>query len=382
MNIHDMIMKDKGSEKAGTLNIPMSDMLRSEDEDIRDQDKFLSSGIISFNILATGTVNKSIIIGGQLLISSPSKFGKSLVCLAHCKDAQKKGMEVVYINTEGRGAFNFATAKAFGINTDPKKFSVLETDSIESCETIVMKLVEGKTREQRKNIFLIIDSFSALISTTQTVKIIDGNTLKVDMSDSKIRNKLSSVLNASGMTRLIIVHAYANTSGRGDPLAIGGASKIYFLSDSCVLFSGRSKEKDADDKVTARIITGRTHKSRYCVEDSKLEVQITKKGLNSFYGLLPDALEGGFVLKDKGKCYRECLTDDVPVKEEEIYNKEFWTPVFQKAEFRQYLESKYRLGNDLEIAKTDVEDMFTEEKITDEPVEIETSKKVKKGKKS
>lgn len=382
MSIRDIIMKDKGSAKAGTLNLPLSDFLRSEEEDEKDQDMFLSSGILSFNVLATGTANKSIIMGGQLLISSPSKFGKSLLCLAHCKDALKKGMEVIYINTEGKGAFNFKTARAFGIDTDPKRFNVLETNSIEECENIVAKLVEGKTKAERKNIFMVIDSFSALISTNVTLKAVEGKTLTVDMSDSRIRNKLASILNASGLTRLIVVHAYANTGGFGERLAIGGASRVYFLSDSCVLFSERSKEKDKTTKeIISFIITGHTHKSRYCREGTALDVQITKKGLNGFYGLLGDALEGGFVTKDKGKVYRECIQDDKPCDEDAIYTKEFWTPIFQKTDFKGYLEKKYKFDNDLTIANTDIETMFGDEKIEDvEVIEEESSKKTSKKK--
>lgn len=385
MSIRDIIMKDKGSAKAGTLNLPLSDFLRSEEEDSRDESMFLSSGIISFNVLSTGTVNKSIIMGGQLLISSPSKFGKSLFCLAHCKDAQKKGMEVVYINTEGKGAFNFKTAKAFGIDTDPKRFNVLETNSIEECENIVAKLVEGKTKAERKMIFIVIDSFSALISTTVSIKAVEGKTLTVDMSDSRIRNKLASILNASGLTRLIVVHAYANTGGFGERLAIGGASRIYFLSDSCVLFSERSKKKNETTKeITSFIITGHTHKSRYCREGSALDVQITSKGLNSFYGLLEDALEGGFVLKEKGKIVRECVKNDKSCNEDDIYNKEFWTPVFHKSDFKNYLEKKYKFANDLEIANTDIENMFGNEIIEDDQDKVEQSEstpKKRKGKK-
>jgi hypothetical protein len=385
MSIYDTIMKDKGSAKAGTLNLPLSDFLRSEEEDESDEKKFLSSGIISFNLLSTGTVNKSLIMGGQILISSPSKFGKSLLVLAHYKDAQKKGMEIVHINSEGKGAFNFKTAKAFGINTDPKVFNVLETNSIEECETIIAKIVEGKTKEERKMICFGIDSFSGLISTKATMNALDGKTLTVDMTDSRLRNKLSSILNSSGMTRVIVVHAYANTGGFGERLSVGGASRIYFMSDSCVLFSERSKEKDKKTKeVLSFIITGHTHKSRYSRENSALDVQITPKGLNCFYGLLPDALEGGFVLKDNGKCYRDCIKDDEPVDEDKIYNKEFWTPIFQKTDFKKYLEKKYKFDNDLEISKIDVEDMFTEEKISEESEVItepsETPKK-KKGKK-
>jgi hypothetical protein len=382
MSIRDIIMKDKGSEKAGTLNLPLSDFLRIEEDDVRDKDMFLSSGIIPFNILATGTVNKSIIMGGQLQMSSPSRFGKSLMCLAHCKDAQKKGLEVVYINTESRGAFNFETARAFGINTDPKVFNVLETDSIESCETIVVKLVEGKTKAERKKIFLVIDSFTALISTTATIKAIDGKTLTVDMSEPRQRNRLASILNASGTTRLIVTQSYSNTSGFGERLNVGGASKIFFLSDSCIMFSERAKVKDEKTKeILSFIVTGHTNKSRYCQEGSALDVQITKKGLNSFFGLLPDALEGGFVLKDKGKVYRDCIKNDKPVDEEEIYNKEFWTPIFQKSDFIKYIEKKYKFNNDLDISKTDIEEMFIkEEKIIEDKIEEEKPTTKKKGK--
>lgn len=378
MNYFKKIMDDKGSDVKGKLNNKLSSYVRFEEEN--ENNVFLSSNVISFNLLATGTINQSIKKGGQLLISAKSKFGKSMFCLAHIKDAQKKGFYVVYLNTEGPGAFNFKTAKAFGIDTDPEKFILIEENSLEECENIVCKLVDGLTRDERNNIFIIVDSFGGLVSTTNIIKAVEGNTLTKNMQDPAARNRFASILGASKTTRLIISHTYANTGGYGEKEAVGGSSRVYFLSDSCVVFASRNKDKDTGGNILSYIIGGRTHKSRYSVESSELELQISKKGLSSYYGLLPDALEGGFVLKEGKKYYRNGIEEDKKFNEDDIYNIEFWKPIFQKTEFKNYLENKYTFENELDIAKVDIDVMFADEIETNDIVEESVPKKSKKKK--
>lgn len=357
MNYLKKIMDDKGSQAKDRLNNKLSSYIRFEEIDDSNT-VFLSSNVISFNLLATGTINQSIKKGGQLLISAKSKFGKSMFCLAHIKDAQKKGFFVVYLNTEGPGAFNFKTAKAFGIDTDPEKFILIEENSLEECENIVSKLVDGLTREERNNIFLIVDSFGGLVSTLNITKAVEGNLLTKNMQDPQARNRFASILAASKTTRLIISHTFANTGGYGEKESVGGSSRVYYFADSCIVFTGRTKNKDTSGNVVSYVLAGKTHKSRLSVEESQLDIQISKKGLSPFYGLLPDALEGGFVLVEGKKYYRNGIEEDKKFSESEIYNTEFWKPIFQTTDFKKYLETKYVFENDLEIAKADIDNMF------------------------
>lgn len=380
MDYFKKVMADKGSSKADTVNNPLSESLMSEEE----FKEFIPLNIIVLNLLLGGKIDQAIPIGGQTMISAGSKHGKSLIMLAAIKAAQKKGLSCILIVTEGKNSFDFSLAKKFGIDISKEKLLVFEESGIEEVRNIIAKLFDGVSKQDRNNTFLGIDSWGGLCTLKTVTDSLEGKTT-ADLSESRNKNRLASLLNQTKCTRLILNHVYDSVGGGyGDPLKIPGGRKIYFLSDNVILMTSRAKDKK-DDELNGYIISAKTDKSRFSVENTYFKFRIkTKGGLDSWYGLLEDGLESGVILKEGIKYYRSHIENDIPKKESEIYNDDFWVPIFKQTDFKDYLEKKYTFSSELDISKNDINDCFISDVIEKEPEEVEDpseTPKKKKGKK-
>jgi len=171
----------------------------------------------------------------------------------------------------------------------------------------------------------------------------------------------------------------------GDPLNIPGGRKIIFNCDCVGLGTSRAKDRDSEKNLIGNIITIQTFKSRFSKEKSKLKFRIkTEGGLDIFYGMLDDALESGVVQTAKPGYYiRSHIADDKPISEKNLYNSEFWLPIFKDTDFKDWLKNKYTFSSKLDISEeSEVLDLMNKRKVIDisdmEEEVIETKKSKKK----
>jgi len=352
-------MKDKETKNSPAL----SSYLYGEDDPV----EFLSTNIISLNLLFSGKVDGGIPIGRLSMISAPSMLGKSFIAYGLVKNAQKKGMQVCIIDTER--AFSYSFAQAIGIDITPQKLVVLQENSIEDVMGIIATISESVPKEERKNIFFVVDSWGALVTSKTMDNASVGND-KADFTIPKKKNNLANIMINTRATFFVVNHVYDNVGGMGDTLMIPGGRKIVFNCDTIVLGRSRAKEKKSasNPEIVGHIITAETYKSRFSKEKSKLQFRIkVNGGLDIFFGILDDALEGGFVetgriLDEKetkkkgtevwknkpGTYMRTHIENDDPTKE--IYNSAFWLPIFKDTDFKKYLEKTYSHNNEFDIS--------------------------------
>jgi len=316
--------------------------------------EFISTGILNLNLLFSGKVFGGVMKGSMTMMSAPSQLGKSFVGMNVLKNAQKAGMECMILHTEKN--FDFKWAEKIGIDTAPDKLLVFEISNLTSLKQIVQEAVEGKSRKERENLFILIDSWGSIVTTVQQKKAGEGSETK-DMSEAYWKNGFANIIKDTDVTAFILNHVYDNVGGFGDPLEIPGGKRLYFNSQSVVLGSSVAKDRETDNSISGDIITARTHKGRGVYRYTTLKYRIKQSGgLDLFYGLLPDALEAGVVEKPKnGKYSRPCIEDDKEWKEKQIYCKDFWLPVFKETDFAEWLEDKYTPKNqDLDISGDDI----------------------------
>lgn len=306
-----------------------------KEEDVRE---FISTGCITLNVLFSGRVDGGIAIGKMSQIAAPSSLGKSFIGLKVAKNAQKKGMDVIYIDTEF--AFDYEFSASVGLNND--SLIVLQDNQFESVRTTVMNIFEDLSKEERKNILLVIDSWGGLVTSKTVEDSLSGKDVS-DMTITKKKNSFARLMTGLGTTVFVINQTYESMD-QYNPLAIGGGKGLYFASSSIVLGSSKAKSKEGTD-ITGAIITARTQKGRFCKENSKLKYLINYEGgIHPYYGILEDALEGGYIDKPTMGFYtRPCVEDDKKWREKAIWEnaKEFWTPVFNNTDFKLYIEKKY-----------------------------------------
>lgn len=341
--IYDIIKKDKGTVDSPAL----SDYLLIEEE-LDKTVKFLSTNVISLNLLFSGRVDGGIPYGKISMISAPSMLGKSFIALGLVKNAQKKGMQCVIIDTE-RG-FDFDWAKSMGIDTSLDNLVVIQENSIELIKNIILKICDEFPKNERKNILFVIDSWGSMVTSKAMNDGLTGNDV-MDMTESKKKNQLANILLNTRATYFVVNHVYDNTGGIGDPLQIPGGRKIMFNSSCVVLGKSRAKDKDKAKNLLGHIITAETYKSRFSVEKSKLTYRIKHDGgLDPFFGIIDEAIEGKYIdVAKPGYYFRPCVSKEESIKEDKIYNADFWLPIFKNTDFKSYLESKYTFQSNMDI---------------------------------
>lgn len=341
MGIYDILMKSK----------ELSDKM-VERTKIRE---YISTNVISLNLLFSGRMRGGIPKGMISQISADSALGKSMIGLSILREAQKKGMECAVIDTER--SWDWGLAEAFGIDTD--KLPVLQTGEIAKIKQAISEMSNGKTRAQRENTFILFDSWGRLVSHVILDKAAEGSTAR-DMSLPFWKNELANIMAESDMTYFVINHVYANTGGFGDPLSVPGGKRLYFNSDGIVMCMGGAKSKESDE-ITGKIVTATAKKGRKAIEFSKLKYRLNHDGgLDMFYGLLDDALEHGCVVKPKQGWYtRPCIENDKSWRENDIYCPDFWIPILKATDFEKFLSEKYSfVGRDMDIKNGGLEDLL------------------------
>jgi len=266
-------------------------------------------------------------------------------------------MECVVIDSEK--AFDYEWAESIGIDTT--KLTVVQLSNIVDIKQFVAEMSDGYDRDQRENIFCLLDSWGTLVSHVILKKAIEGNEAK-DMSLPLMKNELANIMKESDITFYVINHVYDNTGGFGDPLKIPGGKRLYFNCDSVVLGQSRAKDKESSGDISGAIITAVAHKGRKAIDTKKLKYRIKHEGgLDIWYGLLPDALEhGSVIIPSKGYYSRPCVENDKKWREKQIYNKDFWMTIFKNTDFEKFLEEKYSFKNrKLDISEEDINDIFT-----------------------
>ena len=263
----------------------------------------------------------------------------SFVGMKVARNAQKKGMEVLYLDTEF--AFDYGFAKSVGIDTN--KLLVIQDNSMETVQQTLVQTIQELELEERKDLLVIIDSWGGLVTSKTINDAVSGKDV-TDMTIAKKKNSLARLLTGMGVTVFVINQTY-ETLNQYDPLAVGGGKGLYFASSSIVMGTSKAKNKDSDGEISGAIITATTKKSRFAKENSKLKYLINYSGgIHPTYGLLDDALEGGYVVKPTMGFYsRPVVEDDKKWRERAIWenSKEFWNPILTKTDFPDYIAKKY-----------------------------------------
>lgn len=314
--------------------------------------EFVGAGVIIFNLANSGTIDGAFPVGKISVYAADSMLGKSILGMAGIRDAQRKGMFPVVIDAEYQ--WNWDLAAKIGIDCAEDKILVYQNNYIEQVQSKIVSLTDGLTKKERNNIFLMLDSWGALVTSESVTKAKDPNAKK-DMTVVLKKNNLANMLLNTQATCYVINAVYDNVGGFGDPLKIPGGKRLILNASNVVLGRSRSKEKmtiQHEDVLTGSIVSCKVFKSRFSREHEEFRFRIKYNGgVDIFYGILDYAVEGGYVDKSKTGYYtRNCIKDDKKKREREIYNSAFWLPIFEKTDFKKYLESKWTFQGAFDVS--------------------------------
>jgi len=334
-------------------------------KEVNTKNEYYNTNVVSLNLVFSGKIDGGIKKGKTTCVAAESQQGKSLMGYNLLQTAFKSGMECVVIDTER--AFNHELAIQLGIDLD--KIAVFETSRIPDVKRIFAQLNSGLTKEESKNVFVLLDSWGALITEHVMDKAETGSAAADMGRTAQFKNELANVINAYGNTVFIINHVYASMQMYGERFEIPGGKRLTFISDSIGMCSSAAKYKDTDGNILGKVITIVVKKGRGAKEFVKAKFLIRfDGGLDPFFGLLDEALESGCVFKPKNGYYSRTdydvdkSTGEVTKmwKEAALYNGQFWVPLYKDEKFIEYLEERFSFENVKLIAsQQNVADMIS-----------------------
>lgn len=203
--------------------------------DKEEEKEFISTGCLTLNILFSGRLNGGIAVGKMSQIAAPSSLGKSFVGLKVARNAQKKGMSVIYLDTEF--AFDYEFADSVGLDSD--ELLVIQDNQFESARKTIMNIFEDLDKEERTKVLFIIDSWGGLVTSKTVEDSISGKDVS-DMTISKKKNSFARLITGLGTTVFVVNQTYECQTGESLVRTEDGVKSLKDIQvgDNVLTYSG------------------------------------------------------------------------------------------------------------------------------------------------
>lgn len=343
--------------------------------------EYISTGSYALNRVISGSYFKGFPNNRIMALAGPSGVGKSFICMSTAREAQKKGWQVVYFDSENAIDSNFAR----NLGVDPDIMIHIPIKSISDFRNQSVKLMrEWRSDPDTQDIPMIMfcDSIGGLVGTKELADT-ESEKSAADMGQrAKELRACARVLTmecAEHEIPLIVTnHTYEIQNMMGAPTIkmSGGEGFVYATSGIIILQNKVLKETDGKDsegrtivKKEASIVIATSDKNRLVPLGNRGYMYIDfKRGVNPLYGMLDDALHHGLI-EQKGAWYTikdEDGNEIKKVQKKNLYTKDIWKAIikplnekveesYQYSTFTEEDESLYLLDDGEESAGEEVE---------------------------
>jgi RecA/RadA recombinase len=244
------------------------------------------------NYLLNGSISGSLFGGipntrSFGLMGDPGT-GKSFVCLNVAREAQKKGYDIIYCDTEG--AIDKTGALKFGIDANRLRYQPIKT--VSQFQTFVANLVDmvnkARAKGESPKILLILDSLGMLSTDKELADAMKGHNAADMGAKAKELRKLFRVitldLTAAKIPLICTNHVYTGGGFMPTKESSGGDGPIFAMSVISFLSKAQLKEGSSTAK-TGIVVTSNLKKSRFTVpEQVKFHISFAN-GMNPYVGL-------------------------------------------------------------------------------------------------
>ena len=183
-----------------------------------------------------------------------------------------------------------------------------------------------------------------------------------DMSRAKALKGLfrmcTPYLNMKNIPLIAVNHTYQEI-GLFPKAIVSGGTGIYYSADNIWILGRRQNKKGTE--VTGYDFVINVEKSRYVKEKSKIPISVSwEGGVQKWSGLLDIAMQGQYVAKPSNGWYSRVNREtgelfESKVREAATLEEEFWKPIFEETDFKEYLKQAYQIGGNAAIV--DIEDV-------------------------
>jgi len=333
--------------------IELTDVL-DKSELFNDKD-MIPTEIPMLNVALSGSLDGGL-TSGLTVLAGPSKHFKSSYSLIMASAYLKKYPESVMLFYDSEFGSPQQYFKTFGI--DPARVLHTPITNVEELKFDVINQLENLERGEK--VIVVIDSIGNLASKKELEDAMNEKSV-ADMSRAKALKGLfrmvTPYLTMKNIPLVAINHSYKTIEMYSKDVMSGGTG-IYY-SANAVWMLGRQQDKD-DDGLHGYHFVINIDKSRFVKEKSKIPISVSfDGGVQKYSGLLELALAGGFVTKPSVGWYSKKGETD-KFREKDTYTAEFWDPVLNSSEFKEFVKAYYTVGYrsmiDTAIVKASTED--------------------------
>ena len=297
------------------------------------------------NVALSGSVDGGL-APGLTVLAGPSKHFKTSFGLIMASAYLKKYKDAVLLFYDSEFGSPQAYFQQFDIDTE----RVLHTPitNVEELKVDIIAQMEGLDRNDK--VIVMIDSVGNLASKKELEDAINEKSV-ADMSRAKALKGLfrmtTPYLNMKNIPLIAVNHPYMEI-GLFPKAIVSGGTGIYYSADN-IWILGRQQDKQGTEVKGYHFVIN-VEKSRYVKEKSKIPISVSwDGGVQSYSGLLDVALTGNYVAKPSNGWY--CRVDrttgeliDPKVREKDTLEEQFWLPIFESTDFKDYIKSKFAIG--------------------------------------
>ena len=297
------------------------------------------------NVALSGSIDGGL-ASGLTVLAGPSKHFKTSFALLMASSYLKKHNDAILLFYDSEFGSPQSYFEAFDVDTS----RVLHTP-VTNIEELKFDLVHQLNEIERKDrVIVIIDSVGNIASKKE---VEDAENMKsvADMTRAKalkgLFRMITPMLTMKDVPLVAINHTYME-QGLYPKAVVSGGTGVMYSADN-VWIIGRRQDKVGTEVVGYDFIVN-IEKSRLVKEKSKIPISVSwEGGIEKWSGLTEVALETGYVIKPKNGWYQaknpetgEELSGNVRMKD--TLKKEFWDTVFEKTDFAQCLEERYKVA--------------------------------------
>lgn len=297
------------------------------------------------NVALSGSIDGGL-ASGLTVLAGPSKHFKTSFALLMASAYLKKHDDAVLLFYDSEFGSPQSYFEAFDVDTS----RVLHTP-VTNIEELKFDLVNQLNEIDRKDrVIVIIDSVGNIASKKEVEDAMNEKSV-ADMTRAKalkgLFRMITPMLTLKDVPLVAINHTYME-QGLFPKAVVSGGTGVMYSADN-VWIIGRRQDKVGTEVVGYDFVVN-VEKSRFVKEKSKIPISVSwEGGIEKWSGLTEVAIETGYVIKPKNGWYQaknpetgEELSGNVRMKD--TLKKEFWDMVFEKTDFAQHIEQRYKVA--------------------------------------
>lgn len=296
----------------------------------------ISTGVYILNACLSGSIWGGVKGDAITVFAGPETSGKTFLSLNTCREAQKLGYGIIYIDTEN--SISRGDLTKYGIDNSLEKFILIKSNKVEDINMTLTQLLDDLKVEKLKGteiskIMIVLDSLAQMASNKEKEDLISGR-LKQDMTKAKaIGSFFRSITIDLGYLEIPMIvnnQTYKTMDLFPQEIMKGGKSLYYSASNITFLSKAKLKtgEEDEYDLQSGIVVTAKGLKNRQA-KPKKVKFEISfEKGCNPYVGLdmfcIPRFFDAIGITKGKYEKYDKPIemvdptTGEITLKEGEI----------------------------------------------------------------